>query len=64
MLTLENLAHVIELWTKIPASKIKAQEYEQLKTLESRLKQHIIGQDEAIEAVATAIRRNRVGLSR
>lgn len=54
MLTLENLAHVIELWTKIPASKIKAQEYEQLKTLESRLKQHIIGQDEAIEAVATA----------
>ena len=63
MLTLENLAHVIELWTKIPASKIKAQEYEQLKTLESRLKQHIIGQDEAIEAVATAIRRNRVGLS-
>lgn len=63
MLTLENLAHVIELWTKIPASKIKAQEYEQLKTLEARLKEHIIGQDEAIEAVATAIRRSRVGLS-
>jgi ATP-dependent Clp protease ATP-binding subunit ClpC len=63
VLTIENLARVIELWTKIPASKIKAQEFEQLKTLESRLKQHIIGQDEAIAAVATAIRRNRVGLS-
>ncbi|MDD3165654.1 MAG: ATP-dependent Clp protease ATP-binding subunit [Oscillospiraceae bacterium] len=62
-LTIENLAHVIELWTKIPASKIKAQEYEQLKTLEDRLKQHIVGQDAAIGAVATAIRRSRVGIS-
>ena len=62
VLTLENLAHVIELWTKIPANKIRAQEYEQLKSLEERLKKHIVGQDEAIRAVATAIRRSRVGL--
>ncbi len=62
-LTMENLARIIELWTKIPASKIQAQEYEQLKTLEDRLKAHIVGQDEAISAVASAIRRNRVGIS-
>ena len=61
--TMENLARIIELWTKIPASKIKAQEYEQIKGLADRLKQHIIGQDEAVNAVAKAIRRNRVGLS-
>ena len=61
--TMENLARIIELWTKIPASKIKAQEYEQLKHLEQRLKEHIIGQDEAVEAVARAIRRSRVGIS-
>ena len=62
-LTIENLARVIELWTKIPASKIRAQEYEQLRSLDARLKQHIIGQDEAIAAVSAAIRRNRVGIS-
>ena len=62
-LTMENLARIIELWTKIPASKIRAQEYEQLKTLEERLKRHLVGQDEAISAVATAIRRSRVGIS-
>ena len=61
--TMENLARIIELWTKIPASKIKAQEYEQLKGLSSRLKEHIVGQDEAVEAVSRAIRRNRVGIS-
>ncbi len=61
--TMENLARIIELWTKIPASKIKAQEYEQIKGLASRLKAHIVGQDEAVEAVAKAIRRNRVGIS-
>ena len=61
--TMENLARIIELWTKIPASKIKAQEYEQIKGLSARLKQHIVGQDEAVEAVARAIRRNRVGIS-
>ena len=62
-LTIENLARVIELWTKIPASKIQAQEYQQLRTLEDKLKEHIVGQDEAIAAVARAIRRSRVGIS-
>jgi ATP-dependent Clp protease ATP-binding subunit ClpA len=61
--TMENLARIIELWTKIPASKIKAQEYEQIKGLADRLKTHIVGQDEAVDAVAKAIRRSRVGLS-
>ena len=63
VLTMENLAHIIELWTKIPASKIRAQEYEQLENLDTRLKEHIVGQDEAIRAVTAAIRRNRVGIS-
>ena len=61
--TMENLARIIELWTKIPASKIKAQEYEQIKGLGDRLKTHIVGQDEAVDAVSRAIRRNRVGIS-
>jgi len=62
-LTMENLARIIELWTKIPASKIQAQEYEQLRSLETRLKTRIVGQDEAVSAVSAAIRRNRVGIS-
>ena len=62
-LTMENLAHVIELWTKIPASRIREQEFQRLSQLEERLKDHIIGQDEAIEAVSAAVRRNRVGIS-
>ena len=61
--TMENLARIIELWTKIPASKIKAQEYEQIKGLADRLREHIVGQDEAVDAVARAIRRSRVGIS-
>ena len=61
--TMENLARIIELWTKIPASKIKAQEYQQIKGLSDRLKTHIVGQDEAVDAVSKAIRRNRVGIS-
>ena len=61
--TMENLARIIELWTKIPASKIKAQEYEQISGLKDRLKQHIVGQDEAVDAVTRAIRRHRVGIS-
>ena len=61
--TMENLARIIELWTKIPASKIKAQEYQQIKGLADRLKTHIVGQDEAVDAVARAIRRSRVGIS-
>ncbi len=63
VLTMENLARIIELWTKIPASKIRAQEYEQLENLYMCLKEHIVGQDEAIRAVTAAIRRNRVGIS-
>ena len=61
--TMENLARIIEMWTKIPASKIKAQEYQQIKGLADRLKEHIVGQDEAVDAVSKAIRRNRVGIS-
>ena len=62
-LTLEHLANVIELWTKIPASQIQEREYQRLARLEERLKQHIIGQDEAVHAVSSAIRRGRVGIS-
>lgn len=62
-LTIEHLAHVIELWTKIPASSIKETEFKKLSELETRLKKRIIGQDEAIKAVAAAIKRNRVGIS-
>ena len=62
-LTMENLARIIELWTKIPASKIKAQEYMQIKGLAQRLRNYIVGQDAAVDAVAKAIRRNRVGIS-
>ncbi len=61
--TMENLARIIELWTKIPASKIKAQEYEQISGLSDRLKAHIVGQDQAVDAVTRAIRRHRVGIS-
>ena len=61
-LTRENLARVIELWTKIPASNITADEYERLAGLGGRLREHIVGQDEAIDAVCAAIKRSRVGL--
>ncbi len=46
-----------------PATKIKAQEYEQIRGLGDRLRKHIVGQDQAVDAVARAIRRNRVGIS-
>ena len=62
-LTMDNLARVIELWTKIPASRVREDEFRRLSELDKRLKEHIVGQDEAIEAVAAAIRRNRVGIS-
>ena len=62
-LTMDNIARVIEMWTKIPASKIKEEEFHRLSQLENRLKAHIVGQDEAVAAVAAAIRRNRVGIS-
>ena len=62
-LTMENIARVIEMWTKIPASKIKEEEFKRLAELDQRLRAHVVGQDEAITAVSAAIRRNRVGIS-
>ena len=62
-LTMDNLARVIELWTKIPASRIREDEFRRLSELDKRLKEHIVGQNEAVEAVSAAIRRNRVGIS-
>ena len=62
-LSMDNLARVIELWTKIPASRIREDEFHRLSELDKRLKEHIVGQDEAIEAISAAIRRNRVGIS-
>ncbi|MCR5576547.1 MAG: ATP-dependent Clp protease ATP-binding subunit [Oscillospiraceae bacterium] len=61
-LSMDNLARVIELWTKIPASSIREDEFERLAGLDARLKAHIVGQDEAVDAVCAAIRRSRVGL--
>ena len=61
-LTADNLARIIELWTKIPAASIRADEFEQLAGLGDRLRAHIVGQDQAIDTVCAAIRRNRVGL--
>ena len=61
-LTADNLARIIELWTKIPAASIRADEFEQLAGLGDRLRAHIVGQDPAIDTVCAAIRRNRVGL--
>ena len=61
-LSVDNLARIIELWTKIPASSIKEDELERLAKLDERLKAHIVGQDEAVDAVCAAIRRSRVGL--
>lgn len=59
----EHLAAVIELWTGIPASRVQAQELGRLNGMEDRLKQRVIGQDEAIESICTAIRRSRAGIS-
>ena len=61
-LVAENLARIIELWTKIPASSIRADEFERLATLGDRLREHIVGQDQAIDAICAAIRRSRIGL--
>ena len=62
-LTMDNLARVIELWTKIPASKIREEEFKRLSELDQRLKKKVVGQDKAIDAVSAAIRRSRVGIS-
>ena len=61
-LTIDNLARIIELWTKIPASSIREDEFERLAELDKRLKAHIVGQDDAVNAVCAAIKRSRVGL--
>ena len=61
-LTRDNLARVIELWTKIPAKSITEDEFDRLAKLGDRLREHIVGQDEAIDAVCAAIKRSRVGL--
>ena len=61
--TLDDVAQVVELWTGIPAVKIKESEYGRLQGLEDALKAHIIGQDEAVHSVAMAIKRARADLS-
>ena len=61
-LTTQDIANVIESWTKIPVNKITEEETKKLLNLEENLHKRIIGQNEAVEAVSRAIRRNRVGL--
>ena len=61
--TADDLSKVIELWTGIPAHKIAETEFTKLAHLEDRLKAHIIGQDEAVDSLAKAIKRTRVQLS-
>ena len=61
--TEDDVAYVIELWTGIPSSKIKEDELAKLSKIEDKLKSKIIGQDEAVEAVASAIKRSRVQIS-
>ena len=62
-LSTSDIAAVIEVWTGVPAMDIDENEFEQIDKLESRLKARIIGQDEAVVAVAKAIKRNRAGIS-
>ncbi len=63
VLTFDHLAYVLELWTGIPAAKIKQQEFEKLNQLDGVLKSRIVGQDAAIDSVVRAIKRRRVGVS-
>ncbi len=62
--TEEDLSKVIELWTGIPASKVVESEYKKLENLENKLREKIIGQDEAVSLVCKAIKRTRVQLSK
>ena len=62
VLTVEDVANVIESWTKIPVKKLTEAETDKLVHLEDQLHERIIGQNEAVEAVSRAIRRNRAGL--
>ena len=61
--TEEDVAHVIELWTGVPATKINENEFSKLRNLESELKKHIKGQDKAIKSLCSAIGRNRTRIS-
>ena len=61
--TEEDIAHVIELWTGIPASKVQENELNKLADLEEKLKSKVIGQDEAVAALAAAVKRSRVQIS-
>ena len=62
-LTIDDLSRVIELWTKIPASRVRERDFERLNKLAERLKNRVVGQDAAVDAVAAAIRRRRAGIS-
>ena len=62
-MTTEDLAHVIEVWTGIPASSVTEHEYGRIDRLADRLKSRIVGQDEAVDAVARAVKRSRAGIS-
>ncbi|NCB04631.1 MAG: ATP-dependent Clp protease ATP-binding subunit, partial [Clostridia bacterium] len=62
-LSVDDLSRVIELWTKIPASRVREHDFERLLKLDERLREHIVGQNEAVDAVAAAIRRRRAGIS-
>ena len=62
-LTLDDIASVIEIWTGVPTSSINESEYKRVNELDKRLKQRLIGQDEAVSAVVRAIKRNRAGVS-
>ncbi len=61
-LTVADLAEVIEIWTGVPATDIREDEFDKLAELETRLKSRIVGQDEAVKAVARAIKRGRAGV--
>ena len=63
MLDMNTVAEVLEIWTGIPASSIDAHEFERLVGLEKRLSSHVIGQNEAVDAVVRAIKRKRAGVS-
>ncbi len=61
--TVNDIADVIEIWTGIPASEIKAGELEELRGLESRISERLIGQADAVDAVVRAVKRKRAGVS-
>lgn len=63
VLSIEDIASVIEIWTGIPATTIKENEFLHIDSLEQRLKSRIVGQDDAVVAVSKAIKRNRAGIT-